>query len=1041
MYLVLAVWRWKGRCQVVRSVAMAVGGALSVGHRFPGVVVLSWVLAAVSLSLFVTPLPTVVERSSTAFLPEDSATLSGLRTMDAAFGTGRTSSYVFVVITANDTLDDANQQMYRRLVARLEAAPDRVSEVQDYVGDKRARDALTSDDGKATYLAVGLPAAVGSPAADQSIKWLRKLTEDVQPPEGTKLYVTGDPAMISDLTTSINHASERVTFVTIALLLVILWIVYRRWVTVLVPLLTMGIALACARGILALAGEHGISLSTYTDAFVIAITLGAGTDYCVFLISRFREEFAEGRGSDDAVRVACERIGPALLASAATVILGAISLSFADLAIFATTGPAMAICVAVTVAVSLTFAPALLRWFGPRIGPAKAPGPDSAWTRLGDYVAWQPGKVLMISTAALVALAAFTPTMVISFDERSAQPEDTPSNQGLAALARHFPRYETLPDYVVVRSAHDMRNSRDLAVLNAVSIAVEKVPGVDSVRSITQPAGEPIEPASIAYQAGEVGDGLAEAEEKLREGRPGLRDLADGTDKLHDALGKVADGADLAADGAGDLGTGSSRISDGIGQAASGTSQAAGGAAQLRDGAGQLADGLDRTHTEVAKAVEALEQIVDALDGDLLCTADPICSRARGGLTQIVTAQRDQLVPGLAQAADGARKLQTGSGDLTAALNQLAAGLSQAETGSRQIADGQLLLATKLGELSDGTGQIASRTSDLADGVDELVSETGKLQDGLGESADYLREVEENSDTPTAGGFYLPASALDKPKFTRARNLFLSKDGRVARIQVNGTTDPLTHDGLVRYEAIQTTARQALNRTPLSDSEVLATGAGGLGADLKHYLFKDAKLVVSVVLLVVFLVLVVTLRALVAPLYLLASVVLSCGAALGLTTLVFQHILGQEIAFTVPVMVFVLLVAVGADYNILLMSRMRENGLRLTRDDVADAVTSTGPVITAAGMIFAATFVALVTSPIDALAQIGFAVAAGLTLDTLVVRSMVVPACAALLGDRNWWPHTFGVSGSDQRRRRTILPRLARSVRSRDRREQVRSTS
>ena len=138
------------------------GVSVSIGYRFPKAVVLGWVVAAAALTAFVTPLPTVVERSSTAFLPDDSATLSGLRTMDAAFGTGRTSSYVFVVITAPNTLDSPNQQMYRRLVTRLEAEPQRVSEVQDYVGDKRARDALTSDDGKATYLAVGLPAAVGS---------------------------------------------------------------------------------------------------------------------------------------------------------------------------------------------------------------------------------------------------------------------------------------------------------------------------------------------------------------------------------------------------------------------------------------------------------------------------------------------------------------------------------------------------------------------------------------------------------------------------------------------------------------------------------------------------------------------------------------------------------------------------------------------------------------------------------------------------------------------------------------------------------------
>jgi RND superfamily putative drug exporter len=970
----------------------------------------------VALTAFVTPLATVVERSSTPFLPEGSQTLSGLRTMDAAFGTGRTSSYVFVVITAEGTLDAADQRLYRRLVERLEATPERVSEVQNYLGDKQARTALTSKDGKATYLAVGIPAPVGSPTADADVKWLRQVIAGLDPPTGTRLYVTGDPAMISDLTTAVNDASQKVTAVTVVLLLVILWLVYRRWVTVLVPLATIGVALVCARGILAIAGEHGVSLSTYTDAFVIAITLGAGTDYCVFLISRFREEYARGRPPSEAVVVASQRIGPALLASAATVILGAISLSFADLAIFSTTGPAMAICVAVTVAVSLSFAPALMRWLGPRIGPAPAPATSSRWSRLGLLVAARPAHVLLASTAVLLVLAAFTPTMSLSFDERSAQPADTPSNLGLAAMARHFPPNETLPDYLLIRSGHDMRNARDLAVLNAVSVALAKVPGVDLVRSITQPAGSPLKPASIATQLGSVADGLTKADEQLAEGRPGLQRLADGAADLDSALDKVAGGTDRAAGATRQLADGSSTIAGGLTRAQAGTGRAAGGATELQEGARRLAGGLETTRAEVSRAVDGLDQIVRALDGDVLCGADPVCSRARKALRTIADGQRAQLLPGLAEAATGARTLQRGNGDLAAALRRLSDGLSRAEAGSRKIANGQRRLAGKLGELSHGTGQIAGGTTQFSSGVARLLTQTARLQHGLSESATYLHEVNRHADTTTAGGFYLPARALDDADFARARNVYLSKDGRTARIQISGKTDPLTRDGQARYQAVQEAARQALNNTALADSEVLATGAGGLGADLKHYLFKDAGLVLTVVLLVVLLVLIIALRAVVAPLYLLASVVLSCAAALGLTTLVFQHILGKDIAFTVPVMVFVLLVAVGADYNILLMSRMRERGLRTTRADVAEAVTSTGPVITAAGLIFAATFVALLTSPINALAQIGFAVAAGLLLDTFVVRSMVVPACAALLEDRNWWPGNRRIHGPEPRR-------------------------
>lgn len=996
----------------VRGLKSGIRSALSVGLRFPVVVVVAWVLAAAALSLLVTPLATVVERSSTAFLPEDAPTLHGLRVMDTAFGSGNTQSYVFVVITDDDGLGVGHRRVYADLVHTLEGAPERVSEVQDYLGQPRARRSMTSKDGEAIYLVVGLRSAVGSPASDEDVKWLRSVVADLDAPPGTEIHVTGDPAMIADLTTAVNEASLKITAVSLLLLVGILWLVYRRVATVLISLVTIGVALLCTRGALALAGEHGLALSTYTDAFVVAITLGAGTDYCVFLISRFREEYGNGLDPLDAVAESVSRVGPALLASAATVILGAICLGFTELAIFATTGPPMAICVAVTVTVSLTFTPALMRWFGPRIGPAPAPRPDSRWARTGGVVGRHPARVLAAGGAVLVLMALALPTMQISFDERAAQPPDTPSNLGLAAMAEHFPPNQTLPDYLLIRSDHDMANTRDLAVINSVSTSVTKVDSVDQVRSITQPTGKRLEPASIAHQLGKVAKGLHQADRKLGSGEPGLERLASGAGNLDDALDQVSTGAGKAQDGAGKLGDGSRRIAQGLGKAADRTTQAANGARRLSEGAAALADGLRTAHDQSAQAVEGLGMIVEALEDDLICTTDPICKRSREGLRTIYTGQRDQLLPGLAEAAAGADKIAAGDDRLAAGLDQLAAGLRQAQSGSDRIAAGQALLSEKLGELEGGTDRLARGAAGIAPGIEQLLTQTEQLRTGLDDSGDYLQAVNSRADTPEAAGFYLPATALAKPDFALARNQFLSADGKLARIQVTGTTDPLTPAGQERYEEVQGAAEQAMNNTRLEDSTVLATGAAGLGADLAHYLAQDAVLVVLAVLLMVLLILILTLRAVAAPLYLLASVVLSCAAALGLTTLVFQHLAGQDIHFTVPVIVFVLLVAVGADYNILLMSRMRESGLALDRHEVARAVTATGPVITAAGLIFASTFVALLFSPVEALAQTGFAVAAGLLLDTFVVRTLVIPACAALLEDRSWWPHRRPSAGS-----------------------------
>jgi RND superfamily putative drug exporter len=946
----------------------------------------------------------VVERGTTAFLPDGAPSVRGLEAMDAAFGTGEAKAYAFIVLVNDDGLSRADGATYRRIVTGLDAHPDEVVEVQDYLERPQLRTALTSKDGKATYIPVGLSAPVGSPRSNEDVALLRSIVEDAHAPLGTKVHITGDPATVADLTTAVNDASDTITLISVGLLVLILVLIYRRVVTVLVPLATIGVALVCTRGVLSLLGESGLALSSYTSAFVMAIVLGAGTDYSVFLISRFRDEYRDGGDVRNAVQTATTRIGTALVASAATVILGASTLIAAKLGIFSTTGPGMAIAVAVSLAASLTLTPVLIAWTGARIGPAPAIRPDSPWSRVGTLVAARPGRVLAGSVLFLGILAAFLPTMTLSFDTRAAQPATTPSNIGNAALTKHFAPNETLPDYILVTSEHDMRNPKDLASLNTLSRALAKVPGVSSVRSITQPTGRSLSQARISNQLATLAKRLHKADRKLTNAQPGLNRLSDGAADLDRGANQLADGSAQAVSGVDQFVSGLAELNNGLGTAAEKTDAAASGARELANGALQLAHGLQSAHDQAAQGVQGLKAIQQALANDLLCGVDPVCKKAREGLKQIVDAQNNQLLGGLQDAADAALRIANGQGDLADGLRRLHAGLLRAEQGSGQLADGQRVFRTRLGELAAGIQDLADGTSRLSPGINQLATETSRLTDGLDQAGTYLTEVHDQANSADAGGFYLPARALRNKDFALARTTFLSDDGRVARIQIIGMTDPLSVDGVARYAVTRDAAALAIRGTTLEDTDVLATGAGGLGADLQDYLNHDTRFVVGLVLLIVLLILILTLRSVVAPLYLLASVILSCAAALGLTTLFWQHLMGQYIEFNVPVIAFVLLVAVGADYNILLMSRMREGGLNLTRRDVADAVTATGPVITSAGVIFASAFVALIGSSVHGLAQTGFAVATGLLLDTFIVRTLVVPSCAALLENHNWWP-------------------------------------
>jgi RND superfamily putative drug exporter len=597
----------------------------------------------------------------------------------------------------------------------------------------------------------------------------------------------------------------------------------------------------------------------------------------------------------------------------------------------------------------------------------------------------------------LVALAALMPAMEPSYDTRGIQPEDTESNRGYAALARHYPVNEVLPEYVLVSSDHDMRNARDLATLEQAAAAAARTPGVALVRSVTRPDGEAIDQARVSYQAGVIGRKLRRAGDDVASGTEGARTLADGSAQVDEGAEELAAGADQAVEGAGllvdaleELRSGLTGLEDGAGEAVTGTGE-------LREGARMLAAGLDAAYSQTKTAVDGLGMALDGLESSLPCTLDPICNRARDGVRQVYEGERDQLLPGLRDAAAAARRIAEAAGDLQAGLRQLDDGLAQARAGVEEITAGQREFRARLGELADGTEQLAEGTGQVAAGTSEVAGSVGELEGGLSEAADYLTSTAERADTSAMGGFYLPPSALADDRFAAASRLFISSDGRTARIAVLGTDDAFSSEAAERSTEVRQVIENSLRDSRLQDADVVTTGMASANADLAAIEARDFRLIVAVALVTVFLILLALLRSVVAALFLLATVVLSYASAVGLGVLVFQMILDEPLEWSVPSLAFILLVAVGADYNLLLTKRMQEEAPDGSRAGIARAAAATG-------VIFAASMFALMAGSVDSLVQTGFVIGAGLLIDTFVVRTMLVPAIAAMLGPRLWWP-------------------------------------
>jgi putative drug exporter of the RND superfamily len=526
---------------------------------------------------------------------------------------------------------------------------------------------------------------------------------------GLTVHITGPAASAADEIKIFKGIDSTLLLATLAVVIALLLLTYRSPVLWLLPIASAGVALAVAEAVIYLLTQHGLTVNGQSAGILVVLVLGAGTDYALLLIARYREELRRHEDRHEAMAVALRRAGPAIIASAATVIAGMICLLAADSADISGLGPVAAIGIAVGLIAMVTLLPALLVIFGrwlfwpvrPRSGSAE-PTASGLWARTGNAIAGRPRLVWTV-TAVLLACASLG---LIGFKVGSLTTAQsfrgTPASvTGEQVLARHFPGG----------------------------------------------AGEPV---------AVIGNAAAE---------------------------------------------------------------------------GPLRSALTRTQ-------------------GIAAVSPPVT-------------------------ADGLVYLQ---GTLT----------------------------------SQPVGQAAFTTVDRV--------------------------------------------------------------------------------------------RAAVHQIPGADAKV--GGGTAVTMDVENYATRDRNVIIPLVLIVVMIILGLLLRAVVAPLVLMGTVVLSFGAALGLSALAFRHLFGFAGEDTsVPLFIFVFLVALGLDYNIFLMTRVREETIRSgTRRGAITGLAATGGVITSAGAVLAGTFAMLGTLPLVEFTEIGFAVAIGVLMDTIIVRSVLVTALTLDIGRWMWWP-------------------------------------
>ncbi|MBX9639768.1 MAG: MMPL family transporter, partial [Mycobacteriaceae bacterium] len=504
-----------------------------------------WVAVAVALPLTLPSLNQMAEKHPLAILPSDAPSAVTARQMTEAFHESGSEDLLLVVLTNEKGLGPADEVAYRKLVAALRADTRNVVMLQDFVSTPPLRSVLTSKDRKSWVLPVGLAGELGTP---RSYAAFTKVTGVVKPNlAGTTLTanLTGPAATVADLTVAGEKDRLPIELAIAVLVLVVLLVVYRNPVTMLLPLLAIGISMVIAQAVVAgFSQASGLGVSNQSIVFLSAMIAGAGTDYAVFLISRYHDYLRRGADFDpdydEAVRRALISIGKVIAASAATVGLTFLGISFARMGVFSTVGVSSAIGVGVAFLAAITLLPAILVVAGPR-GWVKPRRELTAafWRRSGIRIVRRPKAHLVASVLVLTILAGCAGLVRYNYDDRKAVPASAPSSLGYAALDRHFPVNQSIPEYILVQSPHDLRTPRALADLEQMADRVSQLPNIAAVSGITRPTGVVPEEFRATYQAGAIGARLGEGSALISDHKDDLNRLVRGADTLADNLGDV----------------------------------------------------------------------------------------------------------------------------------------------------------------------------------------------------------------------------------------------------------------------------------------------------------------------------------------------------------------------------------------------------------------------------------------------------------------------------------------------------------------------
>jgi len=881
-------------------------------------------------------------------------------------------------------------------------------------------------------------------------------------------YFTSDWMINNDTEASMQAGLHKTESITVIFILLVLFIVFRSAVAPFIPLIAVGVTYIVSQALVAfLIDWFDFPVSNFTQIFLVAVLFGIGTDYCILLMSRFKEELPKHETTDEAIVATFKNGGRTVFFSGLAVFIGFASIGLSAFNIYQS-AVAVAVGIAVLIAALLTIVPFFMSILGPKLfwPSKKALGHTESklWGGLGRFALQRPLIAFLIACACtLPFLITYDGTR--SFNNMKEISSDYPSIKGFNIIADNFNPGEALPTTIVLKNDERMDEPKYLETIEAITREVGKVDHVKAVRSATQPLGAPIKDFLVPNQAETLAGGLKKANDGVKKIAGGLDDasgkLTHSAPELKKATAGINDliaGTKALKDGVVNLQHGLQQIKNGIDQGASGSGQIRKGLQQAKSGAATLAENgrkLLDGYKEIQKNLEQLENGYNQIQRGLTIAvnglnkyadkhrealADPNFAAAYAAITGNSTGKPDlatsisqlnrgldQLTGSLASANDGLATIAAKQEELVQGLSKLEKAIAQLEDGLKQASAGQgkaianlPSLAGGLDDVNGGQGQLKAGFSGLDEQMDELikgldgaVNGLNQVSGGLDDASGFLNDLAKTN--RALAGYYIPDQALENKDFKESLDTYMSRDRKITKLDVVFDVNPYSETAIDQIDDIRAAVEQATKDTPLENAKVAVGGVSSVFHDLSHISDDDYSRTAVLMLIGIGIVLTVLLKSFVMPIYLIGSLILTYFTAMGVTEALFVNLFGYPgINWAVPFFGFVVVIALGVDYSIFLMDRFNEYRGMPVRTAILLAMKSIGTVVISAAVILGGTFAAMMPSGVVTLMEIATIIIVALILYNLIILPLLITVLVRTFGPANWWPFIYSSKPESQ---------------------------